>query len=193
MTNPITWLRQALLVSSNGSAIQRSVRVTMDTDGKVFVCRIPEISISATGTSAQEAYENLSSSLKESAFLLSDIDGDDVIEKVARLQRVGQANTKLRKASIVMLGVSALFFLVTIAVVPILDVKFFVTSIVERTVGYDLGRVADRIEAIDPKNREALRENIRTIMEFVDYVSADGEADSRSNPEETVGTDSSSQ
>lgn len=153
------------------SAAAGTMRVTIDTDGKVFLCRIPELSLSATGQTAAEAYAQMTSQIAAIEGMLGE--GGDPVEKVARLQRIEGLNRRLRKTSFVLLGLSLLFFAVTITVVPLLDVKNLMASTASNSLNGGVARLADSIKRMDPERRQKLAEDIGTIRQFVDELLAE--------------------
>ncbi|WP_341912055.1 hypothetical protein [Ferrovibrio terrae] len=148
-----------------------TMRVSVDTDGKVFLCRIPELSLSAHGKTAEEAHAQLAKQIAEIDSMLGE--GDSPIAKVARIQRVEGLNRRLRKTSFVLLGLSLLFFAVTITVVPLLDVKSALFSTASNTLHNGIGKLADVLTRMDPERKKKLAEDIGTIRQFIDEMLAD--------------------
>ena len=162
----------ALKLLKPSSISGKSIRLTVDTDGQTFICRIPELSLSATEQTIATAYANLQKQLKSDNFAFSGTTDKEVLSEIATIQRTEVFNRSIRKKSVLFLGISVLFFCMSIAVVPatvaIINTTNELSSLqLQDLVLGQISKVAERIEDIDPQNKANVRAELSTIRDFL--------------------------
>ena len=153
----------------------KSVRLTIDTDGKMFLCRLPELSLSAAEPTIAEAYDNLQRQIRAADFVFSGNTDQEILFEIAAIQKTEVFNRSIRKKSVIFLGISVLFFFLTIASVPatvammnLAEALQTASSLeVQNYVTETITHVAQRIEDIDPTNQAKIQAELSTIRTFL--------------------------
>ena len=153
----------------------KSVRLTIDTDGQMFLCRLPELSLSAAEPTIAEAYDNLQRQIRAADFVFAGSTDQEILFEIAAIQRTEVFNRSVRKKSVIFLGISVLFFFLTIAIVPAtVTIKNLAETlrtdsslVAQNYVTETITRVAQRIEDIDPANEARIQAELSTIRTFL--------------------------
>ncbi|MDB3945459.1 hypothetical protein N9444_06080 [Gammaproteobacteria bacterium] len=162
----------ALKLLKPSSISGTSIRLTVDTDGQTFICRIPELSLSATEQTIATAYTNLQEQLQSANFAFSGTTDQEILSEIAAIQRTEVFNRSIRKKSVLFLGISTLFFCLSIVVVPatvaIINTSNKISSLqLQDLVLGQISKVAERIEDIDPQNKANIQAELSTIRNFL--------------------------
>lgn len=149
----------------------KSVRLTIDTNGQIFLCRLPELSLSTTAPTIAEAYDNLQQQIRAADFVFAGNTDQEILFEIAAIQNTEVFNRSVRKKSVIFLGISVLFFFLTIAIVPatvsIMNFRGGTSSLeVQNYVTETITGVAQRIEDIDPANEAKIQAELSTIRTF---------------------------
>ena len=149
----------------------KSVRLTIDTDGQMFLCRLPELSLSAAEPTIAEAYDNLQRQIRAADFVFTGNTDQEILFEIAAIQRTEVFNRSVRKKSVIFLGISVLFIFLTIAIVPatvsIMNLRGTSSLEAQNYVTETITRVAQRIEDIDPANEAKIQAELSTIRTFL--------------------------
>lgn len=149
----------------------KSVRLTIDTDGQMFLCRLPELSLSAAEPTIAEAYDSLQRQIRAADFVFVGNTDQEILFEIAAIQRTEVFNRSVRKKSVIFLGISVLFFFLTIAIVPatvnIMNLRGVSSLEAQNYVTETITRVAQRIEDIDPANEAKIQAELSTIRTFL--------------------------
>ena len=149
----------------------KTVRLTIDTDGQMFLCRLPELSLSAAEPTIAEAYDNLQRQIRAADFVFAGNTDQEILFEIAAIQRTEVFNRSVRKKSVIFLGISVLFFFLTIAIVPatvnIMNLRGVSSLEAQNYVTETITRVAQRIEDIDPANEAKIQAELSTIRTFL--------------------------
>ena len=149
----------------------QSIRLTVDTDGQMFICRLPELSLSATEPTIGEAYENLRRQIRKADFSFIGTTDKEIFSEISSIQSISVFNRAVTKKAVIFLAISILLVSLSIAGVPIFEVKQnFAADITMRYIP----QIADRIKQVKPENKENLRGDISTIREFLVDILASG-------------------
>lgn len=145
----------------------QSIRLTVDTDGQTFICRLPGLSLSATEETIGEAYDGLRQQIRKADFAFTGSTDKEIFSEISSIQSINIFNRRIRRKSVIFLGISILLVCLSIAVVPIFEIKqHFASDIALRYVP----KIADRIKNIEPENKENLKNDVSTIREFLEDI-----------------------
>ena len=153
----------------------KTVRLTIDTNGQMFLCRLPELSLSAAEPTIAEAYDNLQRQIRAADFVFAGNTDQEILFEIAAIQRTEVFNRSVRKKSVIFLGISVLFFFLTIVIVPATstimnwqnDLRGISGMDTQNYVTEAITRIAQRIEDIDPANEAKIQAELSTIRTFL--------------------------
>jgi hypothetical protein len=147
----------------------RSIRLTVDTDGETFICRLPELSLSATQPTIGAAYDGLRQQIRDADFAFLGTTDKEILSEIAAIQATEVFNRRVRKKTVFFLAISIAFVCLTIAVMPIFEVSKYKNFPSNMALRY-IPEIADRLERIEPENRQNIKQDITTIKEFFSDV-----------------------